>query len=90
MELIPLGVTAEVVVVIEYQNPCFWPHFLAVEMSSGQPAHTRAHYDQIIVLFQKLVISGLFAPPTEGVSHFVRSIVATPHTGQGRWIVASR
>ena len=89
MEFIALGVATEVVVVIEYQNPCIWPDFLAVEVSSCQSAHPRAHYDQIIVLVQKLVIIGLFAPPTKGMGHFVGSLVATSHTRQGRRIVAS-
>ena len=90
VKFIAFGVAAEVVVVVQYQNVCIWTHLLTVKMGRGEAAHTRAHHDQIIVLVQKLVLSGLFAAPTQGVCHFVGSFVTTSHTCQGRRVVAAR
>ena len=46
-ELIALGVTAEVVVVVENQDPGVRPDLLAIKVSSGQSADTPADHDQV-------------------------------------------
>ena len=90
VKFVAFGVAAKVVVVIQYQHFCLWTHLLPVKMGSGETTHARAHHDQIVVLVQNLIVSGFFTPPTEGVSDFIGSLVATTHARQARRVVAAR
>ncbi len=90
MEFVALGMATKIIMVVEDENLCLRSHLLPIVMGGGQSAHTRSHYDQIVMLIQKLVVGRFFSAPTQGVSDFVGPFVASSHTCQGRGVIASR
>src|SRR5262249_27100183 len=50
-ELVALGVTAEIVVIVEHEDARLRPHSTAVEPCGREPADAAADHDQVITLF---------------------------------------
>ena len=63
VEFIALGVTAKVIVIVQYQNARIGTHLLLVVACRCQPAHACADHDQIIVLIEGFIVCGFVAPP---------------------------
>ena len=63
VELIALGVAAEVIVIVKHQNFRIRSHLVLVEPGGGQATHARADNDQIVMLIQVLILGGFLPAP---------------------------
>ena len=78
---------AEIVMIVENENPGIFPGELAEEIRGGQPANPAAHHDQIVVF----IISSRFGPllaVAQVMCHFKRSGMAAAQSRLCRRIVA--
>ena len=75
VELVALGVAAEIVVVVEDQDPRLRSVVPAVKVRGREPADAATHDDEIVGLFEHLGVVEMPAFTRERVSHFEGSRV---------------
>ncbi len=91
-ELVPLGMSAEVVVVVENEDLRRRARPRAVEVRRRQSADAAAHHDEIVGFARVLRRAGVAPEITvaQRMRHVERSVVAAAHAGQRRRIVTGR
>ena len=70
LKFIALGVATKIVMVIEDQDPGIGTFLLSVQERCGQAADTCPYHDQVVVLIQCLVLSGLLPAPGQRMGDF--------------------
>jgi hypothetical protein len=55
-ELVALGVTAEVITIVEHENACVGPDGTAIIPRRRKPADAAANHDQIIALIDRRLV----------------------------------
>ncbi len=91
LELVALGVAAEVVMVVE-QEDAGLRGGLAVEPGGRKPTHAGAHDHEVVGRLggvEDRAPVGLTVE-SEGMSRFERAAMAAAQTGQGRWVGGRR
>ena len=89
LELVALGVAAEVVVVLENQDTGVRASLLAEEIGRRQTTEAGTDDDQIVGLAGVLRLIKRH-PVTGGVRRLERARMRAPHAGAGRRVVARR
>jgi hypothetical protein len=79
VELVALRVPAEIIVIVEHQDPSVRTHPLAVEKSCGKAANASSNDDQVEG-FRVTDWAAVLLSIPHRMRHFPRSIVAAPHT----------
>ena len=80
MELISLGVTAKVVVIVEDQDSCVSAGLLAIKVCGSKPADSRAHHNQVVGIVQLFIVARPGSVHHQGVRHLEGTGMASPHT----------
>ena len=86
VELVALGMTAKIVVIVEDKNFGVWPALLTIKERGGKSADAAADNDEIVRIGIGRRICPGFAV-THGMGDFPRTIMATTHAGLCRRIV---
>src|SRR4029077_9550379 len=76
MKLITLGVTTEVIMILEDQDARLWAGMLAIKIRRSQSTDAAPDYNQIVSLSIRSRIVPMLAI-AQGVRHFPRAIVAS-------------
>ncbi len=92
VELVALGVPAEVIVIVEYQNARRLAGVSPIEVGRRKPAEAAAHYHQVIAFAS---INGLACldpkiAVTELVCHVERARVVASHAIASGWVITGR
>src|SRR6201987_5252543 len=88
VEFVPLGMPAEIVVVVQNQNSGLLPPAFAVEVRSGQAANASSYHNKIELLFGINWVARICSV-ANGVCSRIRPFMATPKARQSRRIVPS-
>ncbi len=91
LELVPLGMAAEVVVIVEDEDPGGSADVFDEEVRGRQPADPTANHHEV-VLFARVdrIREVPFPPIAKLVSHLEGALVAATHAGEGRRVVVAR
>ena len=87
MEFVALGMAAEIVVVVEDQDPGPVAVQLAVEVRRRQPAEAAADHDQVVAFIELPGLVEYLVLPRQGMCYFERARVRAAHAGEGRGVV---
>ena len=91
-EFVALGVSAEVVVIVENEDASLGSRCPPIEVRRSEPADTTADYDEIVGFPGVLGLAGRI--PESAIAHAVRRLkrtrMATAHSGQRGRIVVGR
>ena len=90
LELVPLGVTAEIVMVVEDQDASAGTRSRTIEIGRSKPADAAAHNDQIVTLpgFDRIRPGFRIGAVTQRVGGLEAAGMAAAHSRQGRWVIA--
>src|ERR1700744_969764 len=90
VKLVALGMTSEVVVILQNENARRFSCLFAEEICGGQPADSASNDDQIICFLYPDWLAGRFPKRAiaEAVRGFKRSRMAAPQTFFYRWIIS--
>src|SRR5262249_55952965 len=79
-KFVALGVSAEIVMIVQDQNFCALPRLPAVKEGRSQAADAAAHHDEVVEI-GVLPGAGPALAIAQGVSHFPGAVVAAAHAG---------
>ena len=83
-KLVALGVAAEIVMVVEDQNPGAGAGVLSEEPGRGQPAYSAADHDKVIAFFDRHIIDRkMVALAADRVCDLERARMLTTQSRQG-------
>ena len=90
LELVPLGVTAEIVMVVEHQDARACINSRTIEIGRRQPADPAAHDDQIVLLpgLDRTRPGFRIGAVTQRMGGLEAAGMAAAHPRQGRWVIA--
>ena len=89
VELVALGVTAEIVVVLQNEDAGVAAEALAVEVGGGEAADTAADDHEIVFLSEVLAGIEVLALTRQLVRYLERAVVRAAHAGERGRVVAS-
>jgi hypothetical protein len=87
-KLVALGVAAEIVVVIQHENPGLWAMRFTKVVRRGEAADPAPYHDKVIALPGTYLGSGKGLSVSTPVRRFERARVASSHSGKSRRVIA--